>query len=56
MSTFAQNEYELTDAQMKKAAPNLHARARKEIAARQSKEFRGDIEAILRQNKSARPL
>jgi hypothetical protein len=42
-----QNEYALTDAQMKKVAQNLHARAKKKIAAGAGKEFKGDIEAIL---------
>ena len=41
------NEYALTEAQMKKAARNLHARAKKRIAEGRCKEFKGDIEAIL---------
>ena len=41
------SECALTEAQMKKAARNLHARAKKRIAEGRCKEFKGDIEAIL---------
>jgi len=47
---YAEREYGIKPAEMKRIAKKLHARAEKEVKAGRAKTFRGDIEALLEES------